>query len=314
MSPAACSAGRVGYLADKNTKEMNAGLGEMSRKEGTGVPALENTSSRIGRPAFSEPCQTGCSGIDDLIGGGFFGGELVEIFGAPGSGRTQLLLGSAIRAIVDGHYVIYLDSEGGVLAARVRDLLCKFLVERDCDDGAGSRFLTPFEVQTALEHLLVVRVCSWDELTAAIAQPLDDIVDHCSSVKIIAVDSLAFMFRLCERENAPKRLEMLTGRMAQVAMLRNAVVFIVNNSRRVDILTVSPRVGGDYSAYSRETAYEVGHAAMGDAWAYTCPFRLGLGWSRDRRRVACLVKSSRTPRGRALFRISDRGACDLGEE
>lgn len=281
------------------------------------VQALGNVFCDVGKPPFCAPCQTGCSGIDTMVGGGFFGGELVEVFGAPGSGRTQLLLGTAVRAIAHGHHVIYIDSEGGLLASRVREILCNFLLEHHGNDSlrtGGSRLLSPLEVQTALDHLLVIRVCSWDELVAAIAQPLEDLVGRCSSLKMIVLDSLTSTFRLCEREKAPKRLELLTGRLARVAMLYNVVVFVVNNSRRVTAMTASPRIGGDHSTYSSKVACEVGYAAMGDTWAYACPYRLGLGWSGDKRRVARLIKSSRMPRGRAFFNITGSGASDLPEE
>lgn len=256
----------------------------------------------------SEKCTTGCNDIDNLVGGGFFGGELVEVFGPPASGRTQLILSSVARVLADGFSVVYVDADGGFVGTRMRELLSQLVIS-DGEDSE-SRFLSRGEVESALDRLLVNRVCSWDELAGGVAHSVEDVVEQEPGVKVAVIDSLALPYRLCERQNAQKRLETFAGRMAQIAMRYNVIVFIVNNSRAVDGMTVSPRVGGDYSVYPQQVVHEVGLAAMGDIWAYLCSYRLGLGWSRDRRRVACLVKSSRMPRGRAHFQITSKGVVD----
>jgi DNA repair protein RadB len=273
---------------------------------------LENTSSRLGSSKSSPvTCLSGCSAIDELTGG-FRGGELVEVFGPPSSGRSQLALSCAVRALAEGYSVLYVDADGGFVATRVRELLRALVDEKSAHPGSPK--FSAVDVERAMERLLVNRVCSWDELAAGVAHTISGVAKQRGNVAMAVVDSVALPFRLCERENATKRLEAFAGRMAHVAMRHDMVVFLVNNARLMVGSAVSLRTGGDCSVYPAAIMHEVGRAAMGDNWAYMCPYRLGLGWSKDCRRVACLIKSSRMPRGRVHFQITRDGVVDVDDE
>ncbi|MDR0767056.1 MAG: DNA repair and recombination protein RadB [Methanosarcinales archaeon] len=55
---------------------------------------------------------TGCKPIDDLIGGGLECGIVTQVYGEPGSGKTNLCLQAAIECSKSGKKVIYIDTEG----------------------------------------------------------------------------------------------------------------------------------------------------------------------------------------------------------
>jgi RecA/RadA recombinase len=55
---------------------------------------------------------SGSKAIDGLLGGGFRTGELVEVFGASGTGKTQLAMQSTISVAAAGFSCAYIDSEG----------------------------------------------------------------------------------------------------------------------------------------------------------------------------------------------------------
>lgn len=54
---------------------------------------------------------TGCVPIDELIGGGIECGIVTQIYGEPGSGKTNLCLQAAIECSKTGKKVIYIDTE-----------------------------------------------------------------------------------------------------------------------------------------------------------------------------------------------------------
>lgn len=251
---------------------------------------------------------TGCDALDSILGGGFATGEIVELFGPPTSGRTTVACCAAARVLADGASVLYVDTEGGIVPPRVRELVAAALAKL-----SGSLAVPPSEdmVTACLERMLLSRVCSWDELAAGIAHILPHAVTQSSqTVRLVVVDTVALPHRLNYRQGAIKRLEAFAGRMADLAMRFDVAVILVNNARLVEPSTVSPRPFGDTHMYPIEVEREVGVAALGDAWAHVCPCRLGLGWDRDRRRVAHLIESSRMRRSNTSFCITSSGVQD----
>jgi len=55
---------------------------------------------------------SGCEVIDDLLGGGFETGVVTQLFGAAGTGKTNICLQLIIECVKSGKKVIFIDSEG----------------------------------------------------------------------------------------------------------------------------------------------------------------------------------------------------------
>jgi len=55
---------------------------------------------------------SGCSSIDELLGGGFEAGTITQLYGEAGSGKTNICLQLAVKCAREGKKVIYIDSEG----------------------------------------------------------------------------------------------------------------------------------------------------------------------------------------------------------
>ena len=49
---------------------------------------------------------TGCHTIDDMLGGGLRTGEVTEVAGGPGSGKTQVWSGLSVRGPAAGAHVL----------------------------------------------------------------------------------------------------------------------------------------------------------------------------------------------------------------
>ena len=76
------------------------------------------------RPAIVSFCQA----LDGALGGGARVGEVLEICGEPGTGKTQMALQLALDARIPASFggvdgrALYLDCEGGFSATRAREL------------------------------------------------------------------------------------------------------------------------------------------------------------------------------------------------
>lgn len=55
---------------------------------------------------------TGADDLDQILGGGVEPGAVTELYGEAGSGKTNLCLQLATRAVRHGHRVAYIDTEG----------------------------------------------------------------------------------------------------------------------------------------------------------------------------------------------------------
>lgn len=55
--------------------------------------------------------RTGCPTIDDLIGGGLRRGELVQIYGEGGAGKTNIVAATAVHSAANGNNVIVISED-----------------------------------------------------------------------------------------------------------------------------------------------------------------------------------------------------------
>ena len=55
---------------------------------------------------------TGCKPLDDLLGGGFEKGIVTQIFGAAGTGKTNICIQLAVECVKQGQKTIFIDTEG----------------------------------------------------------------------------------------------------------------------------------------------------------------------------------------------------------
>lgn len=66
---------------------------------------------------------TGINKLDGLLGGGIRGGMITDIFGATGTGKTQLTMQISINSLSDGGQVLFLDTTGKFRPERMLDLI-----------------------------------------------------------------------------------------------------------------------------------------------------------------------------------------------
>jgi RAD51-like protein 3 len=97
-------------------------------------PAIENQLSLLNF------LPTGCDGVDELLGGGLRQGQVTELTGEAGTGKTQLCLSAAASAAALGHRVVYVDTGGCFSASRVKAFHRGFVTD-DADSAEVEQHL-----------------------------------------------------------------------------------------------------------------------------------------------------------------------------
>ncbi|MEA1943799.1 MAG: AAA family ATPase, partial [Euryarchaeota archaeon] len=122
---------------------------------------------------------SGCETIDDLLGGGFETGVVTQLFGAPGSGKTNIILQLIIECVKGGKKVVFIDSEG-------------FSPER-FEQIAGS------DAATIAKDVIVYEPINLEQQYSSIKE-LDKIVKE--NIGLVILDSATTFYRLAlESEN-----------------------------------------------------------------------------------------------------------------
>ena len=120
---------------------------------------------------------TGCTPVDDLLGGGFDRGSVTQVYGVPAAGKTNLMMAAAASVLAAGGRVIYIDSEGLSLERFDRVL------------AAGRSALTIDSVQ---DRLLIEPVYDFDEQEIAVRET----ARHAAETDLIVLDSATGFYRL----------------------------------------------------------------------------------------------------------------------
>ena len=151
---------------------------------------------------------TFCRTIDQLLGGGIALGEVTEVAGPPGIGKTQLSLQLAVNVSlpqvlggVKGE-CIYIDTEGSFAPERCEQI-AEALVNHvgNCNRNSSCEDLNYFTVEYILRGIHIFRVFDEVSQTATI-HTLSTFIEErkrCGlSIKLIIVDSIAFHIRVSE--------------------------------------------------------------------------------------------------------------------
>ena len=221
---------------------------------------------------------TGCRSIDQLLGGGVCTGHVTEVYGAQGSGKTQLaysLIGAVTRD--SRNTALLIDTDGS------------FVRERLCEVGANP------------DRVHVLRLTDADEILACLPVLLPSILSQIENVRLVVLDSFSFIARNCSYDAAMRRLYIFIDRLAHIALTHNLALLVTN-----DVKALPP----DAMLVADDSDYPVPPAALGDKWATMCATRLALATNRDDERYAVLLAHPRLLGGRALFTITSAGITD----
>jgi DNA repair protein RadB len=156
-----------------------------------------------------EDVPTGCETLDTLLGGGLERGTVTQLYGPPGSGKTNVALSAAVEVAAGGESALYIDTEGlsidrfeQILSARVED------------------------VESASSNIIVTEAHDFAEQAEAVR----DAEDFAEQVSLIVLDSATGFYRIKRTED-----EEAGDALRQVA---NQVTHLLSLARKHDLAVV----------------------------------------------------------------------------
>lgn len=269
---------------------------------------------------------TFCRSIDDILGGGVSLGQMTELCGVPGIGKTQLAIQLALDVQIPevfgglGGEAIYIDTEGSFMIERVANMAealsvhLKKISKIPCRPKRSASSSSPplqpvldpnklsaaegISKQTLLNGIIVFRVHDQTEQVAVINH-LHAYLSIKPRVKVVVIDSIAFHFRqdLQDTSSRNRLLSSLAQLLYKAAYDYNIAVVTVNH-----VTTKIERVG------DKSTTRIV--PALGDQWSHSVTSRMMMQWQQGNR-IATLVKSPSRPNSSALYQVCESGIRDL---
>jgi DNA repair protein RadB len=162
-----------------------------------------------------------CVCIDELLGGGFEQGIVTQIYGASGTGKTNICIQLAVAAVRSGKKVVFIDTEG-FSAERFRQI-------------AGD------DAKKIAGDIIIYEPASLDQQYSAILE-LEKIMSE--KIGLIILDSAALFYRLglsaddSNEENVALRRELVN----QIGLLHGiarkyAIAVVITNQVYKDVST-----------------------------------------------------------------------------
>lgn len=249
-----------------------------------------------------------------MLGGGVAVGEVTEIVGAPGTGKTQIAMQLCVDARLPAAHggaegrSLYVDTEGSFSPERCRAMAAAMI------DHLRARPRTPpipddLTVESVLDGVRVYRVHDEATQTATLRSLRDELSSSSSSsslpVRLIVVDSIAFHYRENTSDYAARSRSLVAAAalLADLAHDHDAAVVVTNH------------VTTKFDGAAARTA-----PALGESWAHAVTTRLLLSYDDgddatsprhgSRTRRCTLVKSPHRPAGAARYGIYGVGVRD----
>ncbi len=179
---------------------------------------------------------SGCC-IDSILGGGLETKVITQIYGPPGSGKTNFCMQAAVSAAAQGRKVVYVDTEAGHSFERLRQI-------------AGDGY------EDVLRSCIVFEPLSFDD-QSFILKNLGRVLDD--TFGLIVLDSAVSLYRLArDDETASQVNRELSAQMAMlsaVARKNNLAAVITNQVYPLDG-DIEP-VGGSILKYWSKAIVEL---------------------------------------------------------
>ncbi|NXG99532.1 RA51D protein, partial [Loxia leucoptera] len=228
---------------------------------------------------------TGSPSLDQLLDSGLYTGEVTELMGAPGAGKTQVCLGIAASVSLGlKQHILFLDSTGGFTAARLYQMLQA--QTEDEEEQASS-----LDLLEALQRVQVERVFNIYEVLRALQELRDrlsqQVVSSMGPLKVVVLDSVSAVIYplLGGRQSEGLALMMQLSRELKTLAREFSLAVVVTNQ------------------VTRDSSSGPLRPALGRSWSFVPSTRVLLEskegpWERSStQRAASLAKSLRQPTG-----------------
>ncbi len=181
---------------------------------------------------------TGTQALDTLLEGGYETDAITTIYGPAGAGKTNLALLASVNTALNGKKVIYVDTEGGFSASRLKQITAN-----------------PKKI---LDKILFLRPTTFDEQKKAFAK-LKTLVNK--KIGLIVVDTIAMLYKIQRSNEDVKNVNQDLG--AQIGVLneicrKHHIPVLVTNHVYSEFGTGRLNlVGGDILKYGSKCLLEL---------------------------------------------------------
>ena len=249
--------------------------------------------------------------LDEMLGGGVSMGEVTEICGLPGAGKTQLAMQLCVNVNLPQQVggscgqAVYIDTEGSFSPERCQSMADALV--RHVHKSTRGRADVPdwFEPDSILDSIHVFRV--YDEATQmATLESLPQFLDHhhqppSRPIRLVVVDSVAFHFRASTMDYTARSrsLSKVASLLSGMASKYHLAALVVNQ--------MTTKVNDDTSEYV---------PALGASWAHAVTTRLIVEQPDPQKsmRLCRLVKSPHKPCSVANFDVREVGIRDVPKQ
>ena len=158
--------------------------------------------------------KTGLDKLDEILGGGLKSGTVTDIFGASGTGKTQLTLQIMMYALSENHRILYQDTTGGFRPERLVEM----------SEQAGSGFL---------DKISVARITNVKEQQDSLEKI------NPSDFSLIVIDNVTdlFSFEYPKEEQFLQKTTQFSKYMkslSQIALETKIPIILTNMIRKID--------------------------------------------------------------------------------
>jgi len=249
------------------------------------------TADQLEKIRKKEFLTTGCKALDNILGGGVQTGEITELIGAYGSGKTQTQF--TILTVNLGENpdmgAIFLDSEDTFSTKRIREI-------------AKAR---GYDADSILKRTIVVTAPASEQFLVTVDE-MPRMINE-KNVKLILLDSLIAPFRseYVGREILWYRQQLinkLLRRLLNYATIFNLAVVVTNQVvarpeavYTTDVVAQNPPAGGHIVAHG-------------------CSTRVYFRKASENKRIARIIDSSWLPEAECIFKITEKGIEDVEEK
>ncbi|MEX0932675.1 MAG: DNA repair and recombination protein RadA [Candidatus Pacearchaeota archaeon] len=281
-------------MSPKNLSEM-AGLGEAVARKAIQAGRKMLDLGFMDGMQYSEKRKdivniaTGSHNLDELLGGkGIESKSITEMFGAFGSGKTQIGLGLAVRVQLPKEQggaegkCVFIDTEGTFRPTRIKQI----------SDKIG------LNTEKVLKNILVARAFNSDH-QILLLDKITEMIKEGEPIKLVVIDSLTAHFRaefsgrgtLADRQ---QKLNKYMHNLSKLAEQHNLAVYVTNQ-----VMANPAQMFGDPTT-------AIGGNIVGHASTYRIYLRRGKKGSR----VAKLIDSPNLPDNETLFYVGEGGIMD----
>ncbi len=214
--------------------------------------------------------------LDKLLDGGLETDAITNIYGPPGSGKTNIALATVLACCTSGKKSVYVDTEGS------------FSLERFEQLGGTEK---------EMKDILMFPVHDWKEQHKKLIE-LEKLVEKEKNIGVIVVDSIVSLYRL---EMDEKNFQQTNKQLATQYSIFSKIVRKFN----IPVLVTN-------QVYSKGDEIELTSRTIARYWSKTLVELKRL--DKENQRIAILRKHRSLPEGRSIeFEITKNGFKTIGK-